>query len=85
VSQLKKCFKETNSNDRAVNIDDINLQLNLYYKEYPIRILDRAERKIRNRVTKFVKVQWRHHSVREATWEQEDQLRKDYPNLFEDE
>jgi hypothetical protein len=32
-----------------------------------------------------VKVQWSRHSVREVTWEQEDQLRKDYPNLFEDE
>jgi hypothetical protein len=85
VSQLKKCFKETNPNDMAVNIDDINLQPNLSYKEYPIRILDRAERKTRNKVTKFVKVQWSRHSVREATWEQEDQLRKDYPNLFEDE
>jgi predicted Ser/Thr protein kinase len=85
VSQLKKFFKETNPNDRAVNIDDINLQSNLSYKENPIRILDRAERKTRNRVTKFVKAQWSRHSVREATWEQEDQLRKHYPNLFLDE
>jgi hypothetical protein len=85
VSQLKKCFKETNPNDRAVNIDDINLQSNLSYKEHTIRILDRAERKTRNKVTKFVKVQWSRHSVREATWEQEDQLQKHYPNLFLDE
>jgi hypothetical protein len=43
VSQLKKCFKERNPNDTAVNIDDINLEPNLSYKEYPVRILDRAE------------------------------------------
>jgi hypothetical protein len=85
VSQLKKCFKETNPNDRGVNIDDINLQPILSCKEYPIRILDRAQRKTRNKATKFVKVQWSCHSVWEATWEQDDQLRKDYPSLFEDE
>jgi hypothetical protein len=85
VSQLKKCFKETNPNDWAVNIDDINLQSNLSYKEHPIRTLDQAERKTRNKVTKFVKVQWSRHSVREATWEQEDQLWKHNPNLFLDE
>jgi hypothetical protein len=56
VSQLNKCFKETNPNDGVVNIDEINLQPNLSYKERPIRILDRAERKTRNKVTKFVKV-----------------------------
>jgi hypothetical protein len=77
VSQLKKWFKETNPNNRAVNIDDINLQPNLSYKEYPVRILDQDERKTRSKVTKFVNVQWSRHSVWEATWEQEGQLRKE--------
>ena len=29
------------------------------------------------------KVQWNRHSVDEATWEREDDLKSDYPNLFE--
>ena len=29
------------------------------------------------------KVQWNKHSVDEATWEREDDLKSDYPNLFE--
>ena len=69
----------------ATNYEDLDIQPNLFYKEHPIRILDRAERKTRNKTTKFVKVQWSCHSKREATWEQEDQLRQSYLDLFTDE
>ncbi|WVZ63181.1 hypothetical protein U9M48_012835, partial [Paspalum notatum var. saurae] len=51
---------------------------------HPIRILDQAERKTRNKTTKFVKVQWSRHSEREATWEKEECLRQSYPSLFLD-
>ena len=69
----------------ATNYEDLDVQPSLSYKEHPIRILDRAERRTRSKTTKFVKVQWSHHSEREATWEQEDQLRQSYPELFMDE
>ena len=82
VSQLRKCLRVP---IEATNYEDLDIQPNLSYKEHPIQILDRAERKTRNKVTKFVKVQWSRHSEREATWEQEDQFRQSYPNLFENE
>ena len=69
----------------ATNFEDLDIQPNLSYKEHPILILDRAERKTRNKTTKFVKVQWSRHSERDATWEQEDQFRQSYPELFENE
>jgi hypothetical protein len=28
------------------------------------------------------KVQWSHHTEDEATWEHEEELRSDYPDLF---
>ena len=59
----------------ATNYEDLDIQPNL----------DRAERKTRNKTTKFVKVQWSRHSECEATWEQEDQLRQSYLDLFENE
>jgi hypothetical protein len=31
---------------------------------------------------RFCKVQWSHHTEEEATWEWEDDLRQDHPNLF---
>jgi hypothetical protein len=34
------------------------------------------------KVIKMCKVQWRHHTEDEATWEHEEELRADYPELF---
>ena len=66
----------------AVDHDSIDLQEDLSYEEHPIRILDETERKTRNKSTKFFKVQWSHHSDKEATWETEADLREKYPDLF---
>ena len=82
ISQLKKCLRVP---IEATNFEDLDIQPNLSYKEHPIRILDRAECKTRNKTTKSVKVQWSRHSECEATWEQEDQLRQSYLDLFTDE
>ena len=64
VSQLKKCLRVPME---ATNYEDLDVQPSLSCKEHPIRILDRAERKTRNKTTKFAKVQWSRHSEREAT------------------
>ena len=53
----------------------LDLQDNLSYREYPIHILDQAERTTLRLNIKFLKVQWSHHSEKEATWEREDRLR----------
>ena len=60
----------------------LELQQDLSYKEHPVRILDQAERRTRQKAIKFLKVQWSHHSEDEATWEREGPLRAEYPTLF---
>ena len=80
VSQLKQCFKQP---EQAVDLGDIQLSDDLSYPEHPVRILETSERKTRNKTVKFMKVQWSHHSEKEATWEREDHLRSEYPSLFE--
>jgi hypothetical protein len=60
----------------------LELQDDLSYKEHPIRILDQAGRQTRQKTTKFIKVQWSNHTEDEATWEHEDCLREEYPDLF---
>ena len=80
VSQLRRCFKDP---IRAVDHEVLELQEDLSYQEYPIRILDEAERRTRQKSTKFLKVQWSNHSEDEATWEREDRLREEYPSLFQ--
>src|SRR3954470_16473823 len=71
VSQLKRCFK-----DHVCGVDHqtLDLQKDLTYLEYPVRILDKTKRKTRRQNIKFLKVQWSHHSEDEATWEREDRL-----------
>ena len=60
----------------------LELQQDLSYKEHPICILDESERRTRQKVNKFYKVHWSNHSKDEATWEREDKLREEYPELF---
>jgi hypothetical protein len=60
----------------------LELQQDLSYKEHPVRILEESERRTRQKVNKFLKVQWSNHSEDEATWEREDKLSAEYPDLF---
>jgi hypothetical protein len=46
------------------------------------QILDITERVTHGKVIKMCKVQWSHHTEDEATWEHEEELRADYPELF---
>ena len=66
----------------TVPLKAIQLDSDLTYEEKPIKILVFASRVTRSKVIKFCKVQWSHHSEDEATWEREDDLRKDHPHLF---
>ena len=84
VGQLKKChpeMEETSLKD-TIPLEEVQLESDLTYEEKTIKILETAERVTRTKTTKFCKVQWNHHSEEEATWEREDDLRKDHPHLF---
>ena len=50
----------------------------------PDCILGRREITLRNRTIGQVKVQWKHLSPEEATWELESKMREAYPNLFQE-
>ena len=49
----------------------------------PDCILGRREITLRNRTIGQVKVQWKHLSLEEATWELESNMRDAYPILFQ--
>ena len=55
-------------------MDELSVQDDLTYIQYPIKILDTLTRVTRSKVIKMCKVQWSHHSVDEATWEREEEL-----------
>jgi hypothetical protein len=70
--------------EKRVPAHALDVQDTLEYLEYPVRILDWAEKSTRKTTTHFCKVLWSNHSEGEATWE-ESLLRKKYPHLFETE
>ena len=48
----------------------------------PERILESSKKELRNKVIRMVKVKWKGHPIKEATWETEDNIRSSYPSLF---
>jgi hypothetical protein len=84
VSLLRKCLEVPEKPEIFKNIDHRSVDINkdLTYREMPIRILEEAYRTTRTRSIKFLKVQWSNHTEEEATWEREDYLQKEFPNLF---
>ena len=52
------------------------------YEEESVKILDRKVKMLRAKTIPMVKILWKYHEMREATWETEEQMRKYYPQLF---
>ena len=70
--------------DELLPMGEMELREDLTYQERPIKILETAERVTRSKTIRMCKVQWSHHSEDEATWEHEEDLKADYPDLFSD-
>jgi hypothetical protein len=79
ISQLKKCLRVP---EEQLPLEELDVQEDLTYEEHPIKILDTAERITRSKRIRMCRVQWSHHSEDEATWEREDELQADFPQLF---
>ncbi|XP_055826463.1 uncharacterized protein LOC129894878 [Solanum dulcamara] len=79
VSMLKKYH---GAGDFIIKWDSVLLDKDLWYEEEPVSIFDRDVRKLRTKEFNMVKVQWKHHSVEEATWETEKDMRDKYPQLI---
>jgi hypothetical protein len=76
VSQLKKCLRVL---EEQLPMEELSVQGDLTYTEYPSKIIDTLTRVTRNKVIKMCKVQWSHHGEDEATWEREEELRIEFP------
>ena len=81
VSMLRKYIPNPSN---VLTEQPVEIQENLTYEEEPVQILDRREQVLRNKTIPLVKVLWRSHTVEEATWEHEEQMKThSYPHLFE--
>ena len=80
VSMLRK-YKPDPSH--VLTEKPVEIQENLTYEEEPVQILDRREQVLRNKTIPLVKVLWRSHTVEEATWEREEQMKRHYSHIFD--
>ena len=79
VSMLRKYIPDPS---HVLTEQPVEIQENLTYEEEPVQILDQREQVLRNKTIPLVKVLWRSHTVEEATWEPEAQIRRQYLHLF---
>ena len=63
-------------------LEELNVQDDLTYIEHSVKILDTLERITRSKRIRMCKIQWSHHAEDEATWEREDELQAEFPQLF---
>ena len=67
-----------------LELESIQISEDLTYEEVLVQIVDVMDKVLRHAVVKLVKIQWSNHSIREATWELEEEMREKYPHLFQD-
>ena len=65
-----------------VSSEVIELRPDLTYKEEPVEILAREAKELWNKRIPLVKVLCRNHKIEEATWESEETMCQQYPQLF---
>ena len=63
-------------------MEGVELELDLTYAEYPIRILDQKDQVTQKRTIKFYKVQLNKHFEDETTWKSEDYLMENHPDFL---
>ena len=81
ISVLKRYVHDAT---HVINWNDVQVEPEGYFLVEPDCILDKREILLRNRTIGQVKVQWKHLSLEEATWELESHMRAAYPILFHD-
>jgi hypothetical protein len=76
VSQLKKCLRVL---EEQAPMEAMDLHPDLQYQERPIKILDMVTGQTRRTVVRFCRVQWSNHTEVQATWERENDLKRNFP------
>ena len=58
------------------------MRADLSYLTYPIAMIDRQTKVLRNKEVALVKIQWHGQGLEEYTWEAEQAMKEEYPQLF---
>ena len=79
VSMLRRYRSDS---PHVVSSETIEMRLDLTYEEEPLKILAHEVKELQNKKVPLVKVLWRNHKTEEATWESEETMQQQYPQLF---
>ena len=80
ISLLRKYVSDPT---HTLKWEEIKLDEDATYQEKAVKIIDRREKILRGKVIPLVRVVWKHRGIEESTWEREDMIRVNYPELFE--
>ena len=79
VSRLRRYRSDPS---HVVSSETIKLRPDLTYEEELVEILAREVKELQNKKILLVKVLWRNHKTEESTWESEETMRQQYPQLY---
>ncbi|KAD6454277.1 hypothetical protein E3N88_08983 [Mikania micrantha] len=79
VSNLKKCLSDETM---IIPLNEVRLDDKLHFIEEPIEVMDREMKTLKRSRIPIVKVRWNSKRGPEFTWEREDHMKKEYPQLF---
>jgi hypothetical protein len=79
VSLLKKYIPDAN---HVIDWNVIQVEQEGTFQVHLVCIVDRKIKQLRNQTIGLVKVQWTWYGPEDATWENEDAMRIEYPHLF---
>ena len=82
VSTLKDYVRHP---EHILNYPNITIREDVSMEDKPVQIIDRKDQVLRGRTIPLVRILWTNHGAREATWEREDRMREEYPELFTNE
>ena len=79
ISMLRRIVHDPS---REINFKDIEVNDIMSYNERPVKILEQGVKKLRTKEIVLVKVQWKHHNERKASWELESEMHEKFLYLF---
>ena len=79
VSMLRKYIADL---AHILKYPEEEITKDLNHEVKPEKILDRSKKQLRNKKIPLVNIQWKGHTVDEATWERESEIRDRYPALL---
>ena len=80
VSLLRKYVADPT---HVLPVQEVDMRVDLSYPTYPVAVVDRQTRVLRNKEVTLVKIQWHGQGSEECTWEAEQAMKEEYPQLFQ--